>query len=143
MLIVMEDRNLHPLLELRLDGETFRRLDIFQIDAAECRLQQRYGLDELFGISRVHLDIEHIDVGEFLEEDSLTLHHRLGGKRTDGTQPQHGRAVGDHRDQIAARRIVHRLVRIFGDVEAGSGHAGRIGQRQVALVHHALGRFYP
>ena len=35
MLIVVEDRDLHPLLEFALDVKTLRRFDVFQIDAAE------------------------------------------------------------------------------------------------------------
>ena len=42
VLVVMEDRNLHPLAQLLLDDETFRRLDVFQIDAAEGGLQRRH-----------------------------------------------------------------------------------------------------
>ena len=45
MLVVMEDRDLHARLELLLDLEAFRRLDVFEIDAAEGRLQRRHGLD--------------------------------------------------------------------------------------------------
>ena len=142
MLIVMEDRNIHPFLQAALDLEALRRLDVFQIDAAECRLQQGDGFDEGVRIGRVHFDIEHVDVGEFLEEDGLAFHHRLGGEGTDRAQAQHGGAVGDDGNQIAARGIVHRLVGIGSDLHAGRGHAWRISQCKVALIHHALGRLY-
>ena len=36
-----------------------------------------------------------------LEEDRLALHHRQRGLRTDIAETQHGRAVGDDRDEIA------------------------------------------
>jgi hypothetical protein len=85
MLVVMEDGDIHPLLQFRLDGEAFRRLDILQIDPAEGRLQQRDRLDELLRIGRVHFYVEHVDVGELLEKDRLALHHRLGRKGTDRT----------------------------------------------------------
>ena len=45
MLVVVEYRDLHALLELRLDLEAFRALDVLQIDAAEGRLQRRHRLD--------------------------------------------------------------------------------------------------
>jgi hypothetical protein len=58
-----------------------------------------------FGVGFVHLQVETVDIGEFLEEDRLALHHRLGRQRTDIAEPQHRRAVGDHRDKVAARGI--------------------------------------
>ena len=91
-------------------------------------------------IGCVDLDVEHVDAGEFLEEDRLALHHRLDGQRTDLAQPEHRGAVGDHRDQVAARGVVARLVRIGGDLLARRGDARRIGERQVALRRHPLGR---
>ena len=35
VLVVMEDRNVHQLAQALLDDEAFRRLDVFEIDAAE------------------------------------------------------------------------------------------------------------
>ena len=48
------------------------------------------------------LDVEHVDVGELLEQHRLAFHHRLGGERADIAEAEHGGAVGHHRDQIAA-----------------------------------------
>ena len=55
---------------------------------------------------RVHFQVEDVDAGEFLEEDGLAFHHRLGGQGADIAQAQHGGAVGDHRHQVAAGGIV-------------------------------------
>ena len=41
VLVVVEDRDLHALAELRLDHEAFGRLDVLEVDAAEGRLQAR------------------------------------------------------------------------------------------------------
>jgi len=49
-------------------------------------------------------------------------------------------AIGDHRDQIAARGQVARLYRVCHDGLAGRRHSGRIGQRKVALGDHRLAR---
>ena len=51
-------------------------------------------------VGGVDLDIEHVDAGEFLEQDGLALHHRLGGERADIAETEHGGAVGDHADEI-------------------------------------------
>ena len=40
VLIVVEDGDLHRLLQRLFDVEAFRRLDVFQVDAAESGLQQ-------------------------------------------------------------------------------------------------------
>ena len=51
----------------------------------------------------VDLDVEHVDAGEFLEQDRLALHHRLGGERADVAEAEHRGAVGDHRHEVGAR----------------------------------------
>ena len=55
-------------------------------------------------------------------------------------RPEHRGAVRDHRDQVAARGVVARGIGVGVDLLAGGGDAGRIGQREVALGRHALGR---
>src|SRR3569623_515027 len=45
--------------------------DVFEIDAAEGGRDRRHGLDEMLGTIGVDLDVEHIDVGEFLEQHAL------------------------------------------------------------------------
>ena len=77
VLVVMEDRNLEPFAQLLLDDETFRRLDIFKIDAAKGRCQHGHRLDELIGVLGVNLEVDTINVGEFLEQDRLAFHYRL------------------------------------------------------------------
>ena len=77
-------------LQPRLDLEAFRRLDVLEIDAAEGRLQRRDDVDDAVDLVGVDLDVEHVDAGEFLEQDRLALHHRLAGERADIAEPEHG-----------------------------------------------------
>ena len=93
-------RALQPLLDL----EAFRRLDVLEVDAAEGRLERGDHVDELVDVLLVDLDVEDVDAGELLEQDRLALHHRLGGERADVAEAEHGGAVGDHGDEILARR---------------------------------------
>ena len=86
------------------------------------------------------LDVDGVDVGEALEEHALALHHRLGGQRAQVAQAQDRGAVGDHRHQVALGGVLVGEVRIFGDGQHRHGHARRIGQREVALGRHRLGR---
>jgi hypothetical protein len=140
VLIVMEHRNPHPRPQLGLDREAFRRLDVLQVDGAERRLQRGHHVAEAGRIGGIHLDVEHVDAGELLEQDRLALHHRLAGQRADIAETQHGGAVGDHRDQVAARRVVIGGAGVGLDRLARRGNAGGVGKREVALRRHALGR---
>jgi hypothetical protein len=140
VLIVVEDRYLHPLAQPALDGEALRGLDVLQVDAAEGRLQRRDDFDQPVRIALVDLEIEHVDAGEFLEQDRLAFHHRLGRERPDRPQAEHRRAVGDDADQVGARGEARGAGRVGGDRLARRRHAGRVRQRQIALVGQLLGR---
>jgi hypothetical protein len=111
-----------------------------RVDAAERGFKRRDHVDQAVDVLLVDLDVEDVDARELLEQDGLAFHHRLGGKRPDVAQAEHCSAVGDHRDQVAARRVAERVVGIGDDLLAGGRHAWRVGQRQVALVDHLLGR---
>jgi hypothetical protein len=140
VLVVMKHRDLHPGAEIGLDRETLRRLDVLEIDRPERRLQRRDDVAETLRIGGIDLDIEDIDAGEFLEQDRLALHHRLARERPDIAEAEHRRAVGDDGDEIAARGQIIGGIGIGDDRIAGGGDPGRIGQRQIALRRHALGR---
>ena len=139
VLVVVHDRDVHPLAQRLLDDEAFRRGDILEVDAAEARLHQRDRLDELVGILGVELDVDRIDVGEALEQHRLALHHRLGGQRAEIAEAEDRGAVGDHRDQIALGGIVIGRGRILGDRAHRHGDARRISEAEVALRRHRLG----
>ena len=140
VLIVMEDRDIQILAQTPLDLETFRRLDVFQIDPAECIAKAPHALDELLRVGIIDLDIDRVDVGEALEKDRFAFHHRLGRGRAQIAQPQDRRAVGDDGNHIALGCIIVGRFRVFRDRTHRSGNAWRIGERQIALGRHRLGR---
>ena len=123
VLVIVKDRNLHPLAAFALDVETFRRLDVLEIDAAECRLERDDDVDQLVRIAFVQLDVEAIEAGEFLEQDGLALHHRLGRERSDGAETEDCGAVGDDTDQIGARGERRRFFGIANDFVASRSDA--------------------
>ena len=45
----------------------------------------------------------------FLNSTRLAFHHRLAGERADVAEAEHGGAVGDDADQVAARGELARL----------------------------------
>ena len=67
------------LAALALDVKAFGRLDVFEVDAAERRLERDDHVDQLVGIAFVELDVEAVDARELLEQHRLAFHHRLGG----------------------------------------------------------------
>jgi hypothetical protein len=46
VLVIMKNRNVHPLTQIFFKVQTVGRLDIFQIDSAKRRFQSRCRIDE-------------------------------------------------------------------------------------------------
>ena len=78
VLVVVEDGDVEQLLQLLLDDEAVRRLDVLEVDAAEARAQVAHAVDDGLDVGRVDQDVDAVDVGEALEQRALALHHRLG-----------------------------------------------------------------
>ena len=140
MLVVVKDGNAHAGLRLLLDLEAFGTLDVLEIDPPEGRLERDDDVDEPVDIRLRHLDIEHVDAGEFLEQDRLALHDRLRRERADRAEAENGGAVGEDRDKILPGGVEGRVVGVGGDRLAGKGDAGRIGEGEIALVGERLRR---
>ena len=138
VLVVVEDRDVHGLLQLFFDVEALGGLDVLQVDAAEGRLQELAGLDDLVRILGLELDVEDVDVGEALEEDPFPLHDRLARQRAEIAEAEDGGAVGDDRHQVPLGGVVVGIVRILFDRQAGLGDAGGIGEGE---VFRGLARF--
>ena len=140
VLIVVEDRNLHLAAQPPLDDEALGALHVLEVHAAEGGLERLHHLAEGVDVPRVHLDVEHVDVRELLEEDGFALHHRLRRVRSDVSETEHGRSVGDHRHQVSAGGVLVGEIRILGDLQAGFSNARAVGKRQVPRGCHRLGR---
>jgi hypothetical protein len=140
VLVVVEHGNLHAFAAFALDDEAVRRLDVFEVDAAEGRLERGDHLDQLVRIGLVQLDIEHIDAGKLLEQHRLAFHDRFGRERADIAETQHRGTVSHNPDQVAARGEARGIQRVLDDLFARERDTGGIRQREVALVDHLLGR---
>ena len=140
MLVVMKDGNVHQFAQPAFDDEAFRCLDILKVDAAEGGAEIAHAVDEFVDIFRIDFEIDGIDIGKALEEHGFALHHRLGGECSKIAKPKDGRAIGNDRHHIAARGVIVGGFRIGGDCLDWHSHTRRIGQRQVALRCHRLGR---
>ena len=139
MLVIVKDRNVHQFAQALFDDETFRRANIFEIDAAEARPQIAHGIDEFVRVFCFDLKINGVDIGKAFEENGLAFHHGLGGECTEIAEPQDRGAIGDDGHQIAFGRVIISGGRVFRDGNDGHRHARRIGERQIALCRHRLG----
>jgi hypothetical protein len=140
MLVVVEDRHIEQFAQLLLDDETFRRLDILEIDTAPAFAQELDAIDELIRVFGGDLEIDRIDIGKALEQDRFALHHRFRRQGPAIAKPENSGAIGDHRNEIALGGVVEGLGLVLGDGEHRHGHARRIGERKIALRRHRLGR---
>ena len=117
------------------------RLDVFQVDAAEGRLQRGDHVDQLVEGSRSLTSMSNTSMpANFLNSTALPSITGLAASGPMAPRPEHGGAVGEHRDKILPRRQPSGLLRIGLDRLAGEGDARRIGEREVALVGERLGR---
>ena len=132
VLVVVEHRDVHGLLELLLDVEALRGLDVLQVDPAKGRLQELADLDDLIGVFRVDLDVEHVDVGKALEENPFPFHDRLAGECADIAKAEDRGAVRNNRHQVPFGGVSVGIFRVLFDFQAGFGNAGRIGQGKIA-----------
>ncbi len=76
------------------DVKTFGAGNILQVDTAETRLQQFYGINKLIGILRIQADGKGVNASQVLKKESLAFHDRQGCLRANVAQPQNTRAVG-------------------------------------------------
>ena len=102
MLIVVENRNLHALTQLLFDVEALGRLDVLKVDAAKGRLKRRDHVDQLVRITLFDFKVEDVDVGKFLEQNTLAFHHRFGRQRPDVAKAEHGCSVGNDANEVGA-----------------------------------------
>ncbi len=65
VLVVMEDRDIHALTQFLFNIETFGRFNIFEVNAAEGRLQRRDHVDKFIRVKLIDFYVKYIDAGEF------------------------------------------------------------------------------
>src|SRR5208337_4049914 len=139
MLIVVENWNLHGLAQSFLDVETFRGFNVLEVDTAEGEFEKLADLDDLVRIVRIEFDVEHIHVGESLEQHRLPFHNRLASQSADVAEAQDRGSVGHDGNQVTAPGVIESVVGILVDGETRLRHAGRVGQAEVALSTAGLG----
>ena len=133
MLVVVHHGNIERSLQAFLNIEALRRLDVLEVDAAECGSDALNGLAELLGVFLIDFDIEDIDAAIDFEQQTLTLHHGLSTQRTNIAKSQHGRTIRDNGHEVAFVRVLIGSIAVALNLQAGIGHTWRISQRQICL----------
>ena len=77
MLVIVKDRDVHPLFQSLFNDEAIGCGNVFQIDAAKSRFKQFNCVNEALRIFGVYFDIDRINIREAFEKNCLTLHDRL------------------------------------------------------------------
>ena len=140
VLVVVEHGDVEQLLELLLDDEAVRGLDVLEIDAAEGRRQIAHAVDEGVDVLGIDQEVHGVDVGEALEQRALAFHDGLCRQRAEIAEAENGRAVGDDGDEVALVGVVVDARGVLGDRVHGHGDARRVGEREVALGRERLRR---
>ena len=102
MLVVVHDGNRTFAPQAVLNLETLGSLDVFQVDAAEGFGNRLHDFDKTLGVFFIDLDVVGIEAGEDCEQQRLAFHNGFGRAGADVAEPEHGSAVGDYGDKVAA-----------------------------------------
>src|SRR5207247_1307677 len=106
VLVVVKDRNAERLPQRLFYIEAVRSANVLEVDATDGRLEELAELDDVVRLLRAHFEIEHVEIGELLEQVRFALHDRLAGDRADVAEAEDRRAVRDHRDEVALGRVL-------------------------------------
>ena len=107
-----------------LDLEAVQGTHVLDVDAAEGVGDACHRRDEGLGVFGIDLDVEAVDPGEALEQQSLAFHHRLARQVAKIAEAENGGAVGDDADEIALARVVVGRERFLGDAADRLGDPG-------------------
>jgi len=142
MLVIMEDGDVHFLLQLRLHKEAIGPLDVLQVNSPEGRPKFLNDSNKLFRVFHINAQIDGVDICELLEEHGFALHHGLGGECAEVPETQNSRAVGDHGHHIRFVRVQIGQLWILLNFETGESNTGRVGKGKIFRVIHLLRRHY-
>ena len=122
MLVVVHHGDVESLFQSFFNIETFRCLDVFQVDAAEGGSYFLHGFAELLRVFFGHFNVEHINAPVYLEEQAFAFHDRLAAHGANVSQSEYGCAVADYGDEVALVCIFVYAVRIVLYFQTGISH---------------------
>ena len=109
--------------------KTFRRFDIFEVNAAKSRLQGFYNLYKFLRIGFIYLDIKYINIGKYFKQYAFAFHYRFACFGANIAQTQYRCTIADDGYQVAFGRIFIYIFYIIKYFFAGLGNARAVSQR--------------
>ena len=131
MLVVVEYRNIQLFLELCFDLKAAGSGDILKIDAAEAVGDKLDGAYDFIGILAFYAERERVHSAEFLEQTALAFHNGHACESADVAETEHGGAVGDDCNEVAAAGEFVGKLRILCDLKAGLCNAGSVRKGEI------------
>ena len=128
VLVVVEDGDRQSFAQALLDLEAQRRGDVLEVDPTEAGGERDHRVHDLVGGGCVEADRVGVDVPELLEQHRLALHHGQRGFGADVAEAEHGAAVGDDGDGVAATRQAPDLGGVRSDGARHAADARRVGE---------------
>ena len=140
MLVIMEYRDITAFLQLAFNFKTARSGNILQIDTAKGTGNQGNGIDKFIYILGTDTERECIHITKFLEQGTLAFHNRHACLRSDITQTQYSRTIGNHGYQIMPTGVYIAQVHIILDFQARLCNTGSICNGQcICILYLAAG----
>ena len=134
----MHERYVNFLLQSLLDFETLRSLYVLKIDTAERWSNSLNHLNKLVDICLVYFNVEHINISENLEKESLSFHNWLSSHCTDVSKSKNRCSVGNNSHEITLRCVFIYIFRILLNFLARLSYTWRVSQGQILLCNGFL-----
>jgi len=132
VLVVVENGNIALLDQLLLDLEALRSLDVLEVHTTEGRGHGLYHGDDLIRVLLIQLDVEHVDVGKSLEQDTLAFHDRLAGQRSTVTKTEDGRSIGNDGNQVSLGGVLVGILGVGFNSQNRLCNTGGVSQAEIA-----------
>ena len=105
VLVIVEHRDIQPLLQFGLHLKAAGGGNILQVDAAEGTGDHLHRVDDLVHILGAHADGKGVDAGKGLEQAAFNLSLQAFQLRGRCPQTQNSGAIGDHPPPGCPRRV--------------------------------------
>ena len=133
MLVIVHDWDVQFCFQSTFNLKCFWRLDVFQIDAAKRWSDRLHRRNKVVNVCGVDLNIKYINVRKDFEQHRFALHYRLARLGTNISQAKNSGTIGNDCHQVAFRRVLIDILRVFCNGHARLCHSWAIRQGQIIL----------
>jgi len=130
VLVIMENRDAHSVLQHILNFETEWRRDILYHDKTESPGYSLKGVNDPVSIVTFYKKGDATNPGHLIQDDRFTLHNRHPGQDADVAEAKYGGAVRGDARGIPDGGIFTSGIGMFNDIIARLGHPRSINHSQ-------------